>query len=512
MRLRQSVQSVQVALGLVLLGLLAQAAVGASYDGLLTVNVAEETTGTPLAVRMELRNAKGRPVRIRPAGAVVLDDYLVFEGSVTLELKQGKYQFLIEAGPEFQTRQGHFTIDRHAEDSTDVKLTRRVNMQQEGWWAGDLDVSLPPDQMPLLMRAAGVDFVPLTVEANLRGKCQELRLPGKPFASDLSPPLFGPWGALDYRQGGGALLLAEETPLEVCKLPAEASSLQTLRSAKDRGDCVVALSPFAWDLPVWIAEGQLDAVAVIQRHALVDRAIDNEDWGYPRDKKFYPGAMGNGRWSEAIYHHLLNCGVRIPPAAGSGAGTNGNPLGTNRVYAYCNTDLSRQAWLEALRAGHVMVTNGPLLRTKVEGYPPGHVFSLQPGEEHAFQIALSLTFYERAPVEYLEILKNGEVVHQVRLKELAQQQGRLPPLSFRNSGWFAVRAMTSNLENYQFATTGPYYVVAGDTPRISRRSVKFFLDWLDAAEQKFAKSPSALEDIQAARPFWSGLLESANAE
>ena len=280
----------------------------------------------------------------------------------------------------------------------------------------------------------------------------------------------------------------------------------------EQGDCVVALSPFAWYLPIWIAAGKLDAIDVIDRHALIDKAIDNEDGGYERDKKFYPGAMGNGRWSEAIYHHLLNCGLRIPPAAGSGSGSNGNPVGTNRVYTYCKQEFSREAWLDALHAGQVMVTNGPLLRTTVEGEPPGYVFSLGAGESYDFQIALSLTFYERAPVEYLEILKNGDVVYQIRLAELAKQHGKIPPLNFKKSGWFAVRAMTSNSKNYQFASTGPYYVEANYQRRVSRRSVQFFIDWLDTAEQKFANDEQAVRDIKAARPFWMRLLDEANAD
>ena len=497
---------------IILTVVLADSVQAASYDGQLTIRVADEKTGQPLAVRMELRNSHGKPVRVRPEGAVVLDNYLVFDGSVTLDLKKGNYEFFLEAGPEFQTRQGQFTIERHAEDSTDVQLTRRVNMRNEGWWGADLDVSQELDNMPLLMRAAGLDYVPVTVAANIRGKCSVMKLRGNEPTSSLSPPLFGPWASLDYRQGGGLLLIAEETPFPVCGKGADESSLEVLRSASEIGNHGIALNPFAWDLPLWISSGKLAAVQLIHRQALVDKGIDNEDGGYRRNKKFFPAPMGNGRWSETIYHHLLNCGLQIPPVAGSGSGINGNPVGTNRVYAWCEGDFSREAWFAALRAGQVMVTNGPLLRTKVEGYPPGHVFRLAAGESHDFQIALSLTFYEKAAVDYLDILKNGEVIHQIRLHDLARNQGRLPLLSFDSSGWFAVRAMTSNTKNYQFATTGPYYVQSDYQPYISRRSVQFFLDWLAAAEQEFAGNEVAIAAVGKARPFWEGLLEKANAK
>jgi hypothetical protein len=180
------------------------------------------------------------------------------------------------------------------------------------------------------------------------------------------------------------------------------------------------------------------------------------------------------------------------------------------VYAYCGEQCTRAIWLEAMKAGQVMVTNGPLLRTKVEGQLPGHVFPTAVGEEREFHISLSLTFYEKAAVEYLEILQNGEVAHQIRLKDLAERQGRLPPIKFANSGWFAVRAMTGNTRNYQYATTGPYYVERNGQPRISRRSVQFFLDWLDAAKEEFADDEAILKDFADARPFWEDLLTKAN--
>ena len=123
-----------------------------------------------------------------------------------------------------------------------------------------------------------------------------------------------------------------------------------------------------------------------------------------------------------------------------------------------------------------------------------------------------LAFYEKAPVEYLEIVKNGQTVHEIRLRDLVQQKGRLPVLPFDASGWFLVRAMTSSTKNYQYATTGPYYVASNYQARISRNSVQFFLDWLDAAEQEFADNRAVLTDIAAARPFWQGLFDQANVD
>jgi hypothetical protein len=490
----------------------------AKVDGKLTLSVVDPQSGAPLAARMQLRDSRGRPVSVRGQEVVTIGDSLVFEGQVTLGLRRGKYTFEIEAGPEFHTRQGHFSVDRHAEDSKEISLARKVNMHEEGWWAGDLDVWHSQEDMRQLMRAEHVDLVPLLRQQNVRGKCEIMKEHGRTLPSELSTPLFGPWAALDRCRGGGLLLFGQTASPEVCGRKADAPSLPLVIQTHAAEGKVVALTPFAWDLPLWLASGKLDAIEILHRHALRGGTIDNEAWGKARDPIFFPGKLGNGRWSEAIYQHVLNCGLRVPPAAGSGSGTNRSPIGTNRVYVHCGelisqaTPFSRELWWQGLQRGQVLVTNGPLLRVQVEGHPPGHVFEMDRGQTRAFQIGLKLTFYAKSPVEYLEIVKNGHVRHEVRLDDLAKRQGKLPVLKFDESGWFLVRAVTSERRTYQFASTGPYYVEMGSQRRISRKSVQFFLDWLDGAAEKFADNRPVQVEIAAARPFWRDLLERANAE
>jgi hypothetical protein len=495
---------------------LAATAWAARYDGQLAITALDEETQEPLAVRMELRDARGRPVRVRPDGAVVAGDGIYFDGSVTLQLRRGEYQFLIEAGPEYRTRPGHFAIDRNAEDIEQVTLKRSVDMQAEGWWAGDLDVDASAADLPLLMRARGVDFVPATATVNNRGQCRRATQP-RDVDADVDSLIHGPWTALDYRRGGGLLLIGGEAAVDVCQWKLDEPSLPALAAGREAGACVVALTPNAWDLPLWVASGKLDAVQVLHRYSMGGSSpVDARE--RPCDKTRFAGKLGVGRCGEAIYHHLLNCGLRLPPAAGSGAGSlNGRkasatPVGFNRTYVFCDEACSREAWLAGLRAGQVTITNGPLLRTRVEGQPPGYAFQLERGEKHEFQIALNLAFYAEHQVEYLEIVKDGRAIHQVRLADLAERAGRLPPVKFDGSGWFLVRAVTNNPDFYQFASTGPYYVEADYRPRISRTSVKYFLDWLDAAAAKFSENAAVMADIEAAREFWTDLAERATTD
>ena len=120
----------------------------------------------------------------------------------------------------------------------------------------------------------------------------------------------------------------------------------------------------------------------------------------------------------------------------------------------------------------------------------------------------------------MQIIKNGAVDAEVRLDEFKDRKGRLPPIHFDDSGWFLVRAVTSNPKVYQLASSGPYYVEKSEKPRVSRRSAKFFLDWIDAAEARLrerpekdaAKRQTLLAEQQTARKFFENLLITANAD
>ena len=436
-------------------------------DGQLRIEVVDANTRQPIAARMHLKNTRGRPVKLRLPGLNQYADHFYIDGQLTLPLRRGQYTFELEAGPEYRDRTGHFEIDRQADDVKTIEMHRFANLAEEGWWAGDLDVERREADLPLAMRAEALSLV-----ANRAASAEA--------ASGEAASAAGPLVQHDGH--------------------------------------TIARTPFAWDLPVWLARDELDAIALIHHHALRDGVVDHEQGGRPRDRTFYPGATGNGRWSETIYYHVLNCGLRIPPAAGSGTGENNSPLGTNRVYVDCGEQFSPDDWWDGLEAGRVFVTNGPLLRPRVDGQPPGHVFHLDAGGRLSLEIGLELA--TRVPVEYLQVVKNGETDVEVRLDEFAKTAGRLPPVVFDSSGWFLVRAVTTNRRTYQFASSGPYYVEVAGQPRISRRSARFFLDWIDAAEARLGAMPdldepnrsALLAEQAAARRFFEELLRSANAE
>src|SRR5690606_11352677 len=120
--------------------------------------------------------------------------------------------------------------------------------------------------------------------------------------------------------------------------------------------------PFWWDVPVVLAHGYADSIGIAHNHMWRSGVLDNEAWGKARDVAAYPGPQGNGLWSQHIYYHILNTGLRIPPSAGSASGVLPNPVGYNRTYVQVDGELTYEKWWDGVRAGRVFVSNGPLLR------------------------------------------------------------------------------------------------------------------------------------------------------
>jgi hypothetical protein len=483
--------------------------------GELLMKAVDRDSGEPIAVRMHLKDERGKPVE---AGkAPFWKDHFVFDGEITLKLKPGRYTFEMERGPEYRVRTGYFTIDRTSKDEKTVDMPRFVNMAEEGWWSGDLHVHRPPEDMELLMRAEDLHVAPVITWWNNRNLWSGRELPEDPLRKFDEDRFYHLMAGEDERGGGALLYFGLASPLPISGAEREYPSAATfLRQAReiDSQIHVDIEKPFWWDTPVWVATGMCSSIGVCHNHFWRDGVMENEAWGKPRDKTLFPGTAGNGRWTQTIYFHLLNSGLRLPPSAGSASGVLPNPVGYNRVYVHCGEDFTWENWWSNLRAGRVMVTNGPLLRPLVNDKLPGHVFQGEAGQTLEFETALSLS--TRDKIEYLEIIKNGEVIESVRLDDYVKAGGKLPKIKFTESGWFAIRAVANHPTTYRFALTGPYYVEFGYKPRVSKASSQFFLDWVNERISQIKlddpdKQREALAPLLAAKEYWTGRVEAANA-
>ena len=492
--------------------------------GQLVLTVVDQQTRQPIACRMHLRRADGRQQKVK--GYPAWDDHFVFPGRITLKLPKGGYSFEIEHGPEYVTRSGHFIIEHFADDVKEVDLRRFVDMAADGWYSGDLHASRPPRDIELLMAAEDLHVLPVTAWWNDKWSAgfkpqrahRAVRFDGNRYYS-LSDGGFR-W------PGGSILCFNLPRPLyragDEEEFPSPIELFDKADKASDGEDGQVGgrlwidvARPYWWDVPMLAAMGRINSMQIAHGNICRAKTINNEKGGRARDTVRYPGNRGNALWSSDIYFHLLECGIRVPPSAGSGSGLSPNPLGYNRMYVRVDGTLSYEKWWQAFAAGRVTVTNGPLLRPSVQGYPPGHVFYIEEGGAPDFEIGLTLS--TRTPISYLEIVKNGEVEESIGFDEYSKS-GRLPKLRFDRSGWFLIRAAADLPDTYRFAMTGPYYVQIGPRPRISRRSVQFFIDWLyqRARQIREIENPAEREAVmkfhRRARDYWQDLLSKANAD
>ncbi|REK18673.1 MAG: hypothetical protein DWQ37_03820 [Planctomycetota bacterium] len=498
------------------ISLVAPAEALAGTGGRLKIEVVDRDTGSPLACRMHLTNAGGRA--LKAPRVPYWHDHFAFDGTVTLKLAKGEYDFVIDRGPEYLEQRGHFTMDNFSQDTQIIELKRFVDMAAEGWWSGDLDAARPADDLPLLMKAEDLHVVELITWPGREVLLPSGKEPINPIVQFDDNRFYHSSAGIDARAGGTLLYFNLPEPLDIGGLSGGYPPQQeAVAEAKQHaGAWVDAQKAYGWDVPLWVAAGQLDSVQVLNSNLRRKEVASSERDGKPRDELVYPAPYGNGRWSEAIYYHLLNCGLRIPPTAGSGSGQVANPLGYNRMYVHVDGDLTYEKWWQGVAAGRVIVTNGPLIRPTVEGEMPGYVFRADEGQ--VVELEIGLTMSSRDNVSYIEVIKNGEVVQSVRVAQWAENGGRLPPVVFEQSGWLLLRAATDVSDTYRYAMTAPYYVEIGDKPRVSRQSVQFFLDWLKqrtVAVKLEVTNPeqqaAVLEYHDQARAYWEDLLSQANA-
>lgn len=481
--------------------------------GRLELIVIDADTRQPLPCRIQLRNEAGKPTVVR--SQPWWHDHFVCDGRVQLDLRRGGYSFDIERGPEYARVRGHFQIVDFADDRKEVELKRHVDMAAEGWWSGDLDVERPARLLPQLLAAEDLHLIhAVTWGANRPTSAPERTATGK--VKPLSPSCFIESDAgRDARTGGPLLLfgLPPTTPL------AQPPLLDAIELGQQDTAWLDAARPDAWDLPLWLAHDAIDSIQVL--HSGLPRA-ENQSSAHssPSHLRTRPvpshlrGPSAAALWSQEIYFHVLNCGFRLPPTAGSGSGRSSHPAGAHRTYAYVGEELQPARWWEAIRAGQVTLSSGPLLRPLVAGKLPGYVFTAPAGGELSLDVALRLS--TRATIPYVEIVQNGQVAQAVPLEALIRD-GSLPTLTFRESGWFLLRAASEEAGTEQWGLTAPYYVELGDVRhRISRESVEFFRTWLDerrrAEAAALAQEPRLRELYEQAQAFWDARLAQANAD
>jgi hypothetical protein len=487
------------------------------FAATLEITVADKV-GKQLPCRIHLTDAAGTAQLAE--GLPFWKDHFVCPGFVALQLETGKYHFEIERGPEYLPAVGSVELPDGEQKKLTISLHRIANLAKRGWWSGELHVHRAIDEVPLHLRAEDLHVAPVITWWNGRDLWRDRPLPKTTLMKVDADRYYDVMAGEDEREGGALMYFGLKKPLPLpggkSAFAEHPSPMKFVELAGRHKDVSIDIEkPFWWDTPIWLASGQTNSIGLANNHMCRSSMFETEAWGKPRDEQRLPPPRGNGYWTQELYYHVLECGLRVPPSAGSASGVLPNPVGYNRVYVYLGSDFSYHAWWQGLRAGRSFVTNGPLLFCQANGQRPGHVFQA----ERSLETNLNIELISNDHVPALEIIKNGRTVQTIPIDGSDKSQ-RTAKLTFQESGWFLVRAVAENRRTFRFASTAPYYVEIGNTKsRISRRSVQFFLDWIDeraARVPQKLKDPARLSEVLKyhgdAKRFWRQRMSQANAE
>ena len=223
----------------------------------------------------------------------------------------------------------------------------------------------------------------------------------------------------------------------------------------------------------------------------------------------------------AVWYRLLNCGFRLPAAAGTDAMANfaslRGPVGLNRVYAEVpNGPLNIESWLSSLKQGHTFATNGPLLGFILGSQQVGGELHLPPGET---KVKFSGWLRSIVPVDHLEVICNGRVVRELKLNDDRESTDIEDAIPLSQSGWCLLRAWSEKAEHpvldaYPYATTSPIYVTVAGSVAKPTEDAAYFIAWIDRMIQNAKSNPdwnteaekiSVLNLLEQARIVYVGL-------
>lgn len=523
----------------------------------------DDESGEPVSARFQWKIGEKRVSR--PRGLLWSGDWWLANPQFTLVPRGGDFEFLVQRGPEFVDIRGGFTMEKNAKDVVEVEVPRSTDMHAENWYSADHYTDLPAEQAARWQRADAIDLICVDAKnathSDTRSNAVGEASNDKPVApkpkkkrdlliESTDPNLVGyqlqiPCTASNSQNG---CVLIHRLPLtnsdnseqEDAPNARSKNLFEQLEEMPLQTDRLAELKdPWARDVPILLATKGIRAVQILSAshrpqsdEPLVLRPATEKtgvfgtmqrSMGKERsqlsvfapftqeDRIRFKGPKAAGELTEQVYWRMLEAGLRLTPTASSGFGHADTHLGYNRTYFYSESPPDAQAWLNAVSLGRTTPTNGPLLRTLINGLPPGSNQTSSSGTPIDLDIAVSLTV--REPVDYLDVIFNGETLYSAKLED-HYNRGEFPPLQIEESGWLVVRVVTAHEKGQRFATTAPFYFEFDNQARISKQAVEFMQEWLAQAEESIEQTPQKANYapwIENARTFWSEQLQKANA-
>ncbi len=213
--------------------------------------------------------------------------------------------------------------------------------------------------------------------------------------------------------------------------------------------------------------------------------------------------MGPGyEASLRLWYRLLNCGFRIPAAAGTDVFLNrivSYPPGWGRCYVKLTNGLSYAEWMRGQKAGHSFITTGPMLEWSADSHEAGDTLRLDGPRNVQVRARASSQF----PIKNLELIVNGAILPTSAATNNAGEWVLEQEVKLDRGGWLAVRCTSGNNSSSGGVALGahsnPIYVEMPGHPFDARADAEYFLAWidrLDADLKKRDRIPVGLDQVK----------------
>ena len=426
--------------------------------------------------------------------------YTYSPGVLEFEIPAGAYRVQATRGFEYLPAEASGTARAGTNPATTLTLAP-VGTPLAGWYAGDHhfhlnyggQALLEPDALTPMMRGEDLD-VATPLSANLHTRridegyfaWSRDEPPLVRFGQEIRSHFLGHTGHIGVKTlywpwywGPGYPVYGRD----------DRSNVEALRQTRAQGGVtsyvhpVTTRTPFGGDVPRGIPL-ELVSDAVLGDVDTIELAC------------LWSDELGT---AEAWYR-LLNVGAVVTPSAGTDAMVDffrTMAIGTTRVYVKTPAPLTLDGYLAGLKAGRSFVTNGPLLRLRVDDREPGDVL---PAHGRRGGRRGSSTSRTAMPFERLEILVNGEVAWTGAGPKAPGSASYRGTVTAPAGGWIAARAHGGTMawpgmDSYPFAHTAPlWFGAAGSTdPAAAAAAAKDLLAALDVAEQRITQSYAGTE-------------------
>ena len=493
---------------------------GEPGQGRLAVTVTEPGSGS-LPCRVHLAIG-GKPVYAPDLPRCERDPHFCCPGRFETAVPAGKGTLRVERGPEYVPFVADVEVRAGQKLQVPVELSRWIDMNDRGWYSGDLHVHRPVAYMALLLRADDLNLAPVLTHWNQQHFATKppflVEAPDQGVAAP-KPRAFHTLAQEDERAGGAIMVFGLEQPILLGGVTRDhPSGFAYHQRALEQGAWVEVEKPFWWEAPVHVALGKVASMGIACNHFQRTRVMDNEAWGRARDRARYPGPLGFAHHVLDLWYRYLSLCYQIPASAGSASGVLRNPLGYDRVYVHLDA-FSYAGWFRGLREGRNFVTNGPMLFATVNGKPVGTRFAVRRGR--ALEAVVALQALDRDPLARAEIVLGGEVVAAIEAdpadpRVLTARR----TLTIDRSTWLAVRVFEPSRDggkNVRFAHTSPFYVTVGGEPPRDPAAARFYVAWLDtliaatARKQAAARDPKPFDTVLATYRRARAVYETAAA-